>query len=205
MKVKSAIFFAVCGLILNSSPSFSLIQPDDNSVDLAIKYGIKTKGNSTTYILGTNWVQDNTGAILNIYSPFIQIAVKSGNQNITGNIDEDVKIIKEKLKNTISAIKTKNEVRFILSFCGDSPYFSQKYKAYIIDINTSNKAKIKPKKTSQQKEADKDGFNPEHPYSAVNCYIFKFDDISKLKEYYFIVASEDGKEIKYKLNNSEIF
>ena len=104
----------------------------------------------------------------------------------------------------------KNEVRFLVAIYGDTEDFAQNYESYIMDVaeyNSSNKSKkiVKPKKADAQKIADKDGFVPEHPFSAINCYTFKFSDLFDLKEYFFVIKSKDGQEFKYKINNSEIF
>ena len=202
--------FSLILLFLSNVPSYAIIKIDDDSVDLAIKYGLKMKGNSVDYIMGPNWINDGKGRILNVYSPFIQLVMKSQTQGSTLDINEDVKNIKLRLQRDITKIKEKDEIRFIVSIYGDKDDFAQKYKAYIIDANmisspSNPNNNIKPKKTSNQKIAEHDGYDPKHPYSAINCYIFKFDDLANLKEYYFVLVSDSGDEIKYKINNAEIF
>ncbi|MFH0702626.1 MAG: hypothetical protein V2B14_03700 [bacterium] len=215
MKLKNLIILIILSIfvfIVNIGQSFALIKIDDESVNLAIKYSIKMKGMPTRDILGSNWLSDETGRILNIYSPFIQIIMKSTNQGTSGNPEEDIKNIKKILNNSINKIKIKNEIRFIIAIYGDKEDFAQKYNAYIIEADKYyspdkfSKNKIKPKKINTQKIAERDGFHPAHPFSAVNCYVFKFDDILKLKSYYFVLTSENNEEIlKYKINNNEIF
>jgi hypothetical protein len=188
----------------------ALVKIDDSSVDLAIKYGIKMKDTSLENVLGTNWLNDSNGRILNIYSPFIQIAMKSKTKPSVGDREEDLKIAKSLLNYDITKIKNRNEVRFLVSLYGDDVNFAKNYKAFIVETNKySNsipeKFKISPKKISVQKIADKDSFHPKHPFSAVNCYVFKFDNIFQLKEYYFILVSNSKDEIKYKINNENIF
>ncbi|MDD3013386.1 MAG: hypothetical protein PHC34_06745 [Candidatus Gastranaerophilales bacterium] len=196
--------------IFNSLSSSALVKIDDNSIDLAIKYGIKMKGSSTENILSTNWVNDGNGRILNIYSPFIQIAMKSANKPSTGDAEEDLKMVKNLLQYDITKVKNKNEIRFIVAIYGDNINFAKNYKAYIIEANKfsntlKEKDKINPNKSSIQKIADKDNFHPKHPFSGINCYSFKFDNLFKLKEYYFILVSDNKDEIKYKINNENIF
>jgi|GEM_PF-3417255 len=196
--------------IFSSLSAYSLVKIDDNSVDLAIKYGVKMKGNSVENILGTNWKNDGSGRILNIYSPFIQVAMKSTTKPSSGELDEDIKTVKNLLKYDITKVKNRNEVRFLVSFYGDNADFAKNCKAYIVEANKFSKDlkeqdKITPKKTSVQKIADKDNFHPKHPFSAVNCYTFKFDKIFNLKEYYFILVSDNKEEVRYKINNEEIF
>lgn len=206
MKIRKSFILCLLLLLTGYNPSYSIIKLDNESVDLAIKYSFKTKNNSAEYILGPNWINDGTGRILNIYSPFIQLVIKSQNHNFGENAEKDVSDIKSVMNNDILKIKNKNEVRFIVSIYGDKENFAEKYKAYITDkIDENNKNIIKPKKFSNQKIAEKDFFNRKYPYSAINCYIFKFNDLEKLKEYYFVLVSEQGDEIKYKINNNEIF
>lgn len=197
-------------LFCSSLPSNAIIKLDDNSVDLAVKYGIKMQGSSRDVILGENWINDGTGMFLNIYSPFIQVVMRVKDENTTDNPVQDLKNIRQKLKPQIDKIKELNEVRFISSLCGDNEEFAKDYKAYIISAEelynkNPNKKLIKPKKSKLQKVAEKDNYVPKHPYSAVNSYIFNFSDISGLKNYVFVLLSGDGKEIKYFINNNKIF
>jgi len=209
MKLVKLIVLFLLTFVFGSLSSYALVKIDDNSVDLAIKYGVKMKGYSIENILNTNWVNDGNGRILNIYSPFIQIAIKSTNKPTSGDTEEDLKTVKNLLQYDITKIKNKNEIRFLVALYGDSIDFAKKYKAYIVEADKisyiKERDKITPKKSSIQKFADKDGFYPKHPFSAVNCYIFKFDNLFKLKEYYFILVSDNKDEIKYKINNEEIF
>ena len=209
MKIKSLFIAGLIVFAFSTASSQALIKIDDESVDLAIKYGIKSKDNPKNEILGSNWMNDYTGRTLNIYSPFVQIAIKAADQNTSGSPEEDLKIIKKRLAANITKVKNQNEIRFIIDIYGDSEDFAQKYKASIVDAesyyNSKNKVTIKPKKSSLQKVADKDNYVPSHPYSAVNCYTFKFEDLFKLKEYFFILNSESGEKIEYKINNQEIF
>ena len=202
------IILIAISILLSPASSYAIIKIDDNSVDLAIKYGLKMKGNSVDYIMGPNWINDGNGRILNVYSPFIQLVMKSQNQGSTDNMQEDIKNIKIRLEKDITKIKTKNEIRFIVSIYGDKEDFAQKYKAFIVDANLisdSIKSQIKPKKINNQKIAERDQFDPKHPYSAINCYTFKFNDLANLKDYYFVIVSDNGDQVKYKINNAEIF
>jgi len=206
--IKLMILFLLT-FVFSSLSSYALVKIDDNSVDLAINYGVKMKGSSIESTLGTNWVNDGNGRILNIYSPFIQVAMKTTSKPTTGDAQEDLKMIRNLLKYDITKIKNKNEIRFLVAIYGDSIDFAKNYKAYIIEtdkiLNIKEQDKILPKKISVQKLADKDGFHPRHPFSAINCYTFKFDNLFKLKDYYFILVSDNKDEIKYKINNEEIF
>lgn len=206
--VKIIILFLLT-FIFSTLSSYSLVKIDDNSIDLAIKYGIKMKGSPTESILGTNWLNDGNGRILNIYTPFIQVAMKSSSKPSAGESEEDIKLVKNLLQYDITKVKNKNEIRFLVAVYGDTIDFATQYKAYIIETDKissiKEKDKINPKKSSVQKIADKDEYHPKHPFSAVNCYTFKFDNLFNLKEYYFILVSDNKDEIKYKINNEEIF
>ena len=105
MKLKKVAILSILAFLFSVNSSFALIKIDDDSVDLAIKYGIKMKNSSTSDILGANWINDGTGRILNIYTPFIQLVMKSINLRSTGNNIEDLKLFKEKLGNKPEKIK----------------------------------------------------------------------------------------------------
>ena len=210
MKYLNLFLLSIITFILGTTSSLALIKIDDESIDIAITYGLKSKGMSTRDLLNSNWINDGTGQILNIYSPFIQIATKTTDQNSTGKVEEDLKAIKKRLSTKIDRIVDKNEVRFLVALYGNTEDFAQNYKAHIIDVNEYNgpnqkKNIIKPRKADIQKIAEKDNFAPLHPFSSVNCYVFKFNDLFELKEYYFVLTNEKGEEVKYKINNEEIF
>lgn len=210
MKLNNLLILVIITFILSVNSSFALIKIDKDSIDLAIKYGLKSKGLDTKDFLDSNWINDGNGRILNIYSPFIQIASKTTNQTAMGTTEEDIKNVKNRLITKINKIMDNNEVRFLVALYGDSENFAKNYKAYIIDASQSVDAskeskKINPKKSHFQQVAEKDGFVREHPYSAVNCYTFKFDNLFNLKEYYFILKPENGEEIKYYINNEKVF
>ena len=201
-------FLFVIILIFISNPCFALVKIDNESVDLAIKYGIKSKGLLKEDLLGANLINDNSERILSIYSPFIQIAVKSSAQNTSDNLDNDVKNARECLKTTISRIKEKNEIRFIVEMYGDKEDFAQNYTALISrdeSLSKKNNKIYKPRKSSTQKIASRDGFNPLHPYSAFNCYIFSFEDLFSLKDYYLFLVSKSVETYKFRINNDNIF
>jgi len=210
MKLFQISLLTLFAVIYAAIPSYALIKIDDDSIDLAIKYGLKMKGQETRDILGNNWISDSEGRVLTVYSPFIQLVTKSNAQASTGNPDEDIKNVKNNLSNEIKKISNKNEVRFIVDLYGDTPDFAKNCTSFIIDeneYNSNSKEKnfIKPKKQTAQKIADKDNYDPKHPFSAINLYTYKFDTVSKLKEYYLVIVSSDGKETKFKVNNSQIF
>jgi hypothetical protein len=211
MKIK-AVFLSLLLAIFFAAPSFALIKIDNESVDLAIDYAIKVKGNSSDDILGKNWLNDGTGRILNIYTPFIQIVMRAQDFSLSGDTPEDVKNIKKLMAKKITSIKKQDNIRFIVSVYGDKDDFAQKYTAYIVDENqivTKGKKKeplkLMPIKAEVDKIAERDAFNPLHPYSAVNSYNFNFAAINKLKTYYFVVS--DGKEevVRFLINNNDIF
>lgn len=208
MEFKKLSILAIFAFYFSINSSFALVKLDDESIDIAIKYSIQMKNSPTSDILAANWINDGTGRILNIYTPFIQLVMKSINMRSTGTGIQDIKLFREKLGNKPEKIKKQNEVRCIISLYGDNDKFARNYKAYIVDdVNYAAKTgkTIKPFKSSVQKTADKDSFNSIHPYSAVNCYDFKYKDIANLKDYYFILVSDTGEEIKYRISNNQIF
>jgi len=211
MKIKAVIFSLLLAVFF-AAPSFALIKIDNESVDLAISYAIKVRGSATDEILGKNWLNDGTGRILNVYTPFIQIVMKAQDYRLSGETAEDIKNLKKLMAKRISAVKRQNTVRFIVSLYGDKDDFAQNLTAYIEDESqmvTKGKKKaylkIMPVKSQADKIAERDAFNPLHPFSAVNSYNFSFTSVEKLKTYYFVVS--DGKEevVRFLINNKDIF
>lgn len=204
---KYGILSLITALIL-INPTSALIKMDDTSIDLAIKYGLKMKDASTRERLGPNWINDNSGKSLYVYSPFIQLVAKSTKQASSGNIDSDVISIKKTITPYIKGIQTKNEIRYIIDLHGDSTDFAKNYKAQVVSANNyinKETSTLNPKKSNIQTIADKDNYDVRHPFSAVNVYTFKFDEISKFKEYYLIITSDKGIQTQFIIDNSKIF
>lgn len=206
----------------------ALINLDDESVKIAIKYGLDNKYSSTKELMGPNWIEGEGGLLITVFSPFIQLATKAKSQNVPGSSDEDIVLVKKRLGRQLNQIKTRQQVRFIVQLTGDSPKFAKEYTAKIEQIRDPEQVekeeakkgkgfwvfkskgakkpkKIAPDKTIQQTVAEMDHYNPMHPYSATNSYNFDFEAVNKFDKFYFILIGPDEKEQRYMVDKNAIF
>jgi hypothetical protein len=222
--ILSALF-----IVVTISKTPALINLDDESIKIAIKYGLDNRYSDTKTILGPNWIEGEDGFILTVYSPFIQLATKARSQNVPGASDEDIKLVKKRLGRQLNQITTRQEVRFIVQIVGSNPGVCKDYKAYVEEFKEPEeteedaegkkegkgfwifkKRDSKPKKLKADKEviqnkADLDNYNPLMPYSCFNSYNFKFDAINKLDKFYFVLEGPKEKERRYLVEKNVIF
>lgn len=210
------------------SKANALINLDDESVKIAIKYGLDNKYSSAKEMLGPNWIEGEEGILITVFSPFIQLATKAKSQNVPGSSDEDIILVKRRLGRQLNQIKTRQQVRFIVQLVGNSPDFAKDYSAKVeemrdpdvVEKEESNKGKgfwvfkskgaKKPKKIApdqivQQQSAEMDNYNPVHPYSATNSYNFDFEQVNKYDKFYFILIGPDEKEMRFLVDKNAIF
>ena len=221
------IILAVFCMGLFTNQANALINIDDESIKISIKYGLDNKYSTSKELLGPNWIEGENGVIISIYSPFIQLATKAKSQNVPGATDEDIILVKRRLGRQLNQIKTRQDVRFIVQIVGDDPGFAQKFKAHIeeyIENPDSEEAKkegkgfwifknkgprkakkITPGNEVKQPKAELDHYNPVHPYSATNSYNFTFAQVDKYDKFYFVLTGADEKPIKFLIDKNAIF
>jgi hypothetical protein len=232
-KLLLLLFVAITGLFMTASATRALINLDDESVRIAIKYGLDNKYSTTKTLLGPNWKEGPDGIILTIYSPFIQLATKSKSQNVPGSTDEDIILVKKRLGRQLNQITTRQEVRFIVQLVGDEPGFCKDYSArveqylepdenkeeaeetdeakkegkgfWIFKKRAKKAKKLTPNKEVKQNQAEMDSYHPLHPYSCVNSYNFNFDRINDFDKFYFILIGPKEEEIKFLVDKNVIF
>lgn len=215
------------GFILQNA--FALINLDDESVKIAIKYGLDNKYSTSKELLGPNWIEAENGVLITVYSPFIQLATKAKSQNVPGSSEEDIRLVKRRLGRQLNQIKTRQEVRFIVQLVGSDESFAKRFTAHLLEIpgeSTEKKTKKKgegkgfwifkakgprkPKKipatkSVQQSIADLDHFNPVLPYSATNSYNFDFEKVNKWNKFYFVLTDGEKTEIRVEIDKNAIF
>lgn len=211
-------------LMVNSA--LALINLDDESVKIAIKYGLDNKYSTSKELMGPNWIEADNGVIISIYSPFIQLATKAKSQNVPGSSEEDIKLVKRRLGRQLNQIKTRQQVRFIVQVVGPNEAFAKELDAHLLEIpgeSTEIKKKEgkgfwifkdkgprKPKKIPatdvvKQSVADLDHFNPVLPYSATNSYNFDFEKVNKWNKFYFVLTDGEKYEVKVEIDKNAIF
>lgn len=228
MKRLALVVSFILILVLSvSQKSFALINLDDESIKISIKYGLDNKYSSSKELMGPNWMEDESGAILTIFSPFIQLASKAKSQNVPGSTDEDIKLVKKRLGRQLNQITVRQEVRFIVQICGSDPDIGTKYKGKVEEYldpeeikaskaeegkgfwvfkKRERKAKtFQPAKEILQNVAELDNYNPYLPYTAVNSYNYEFETINNLNKFYFVITGPNEKEIKFLIEKNVIF
>ncbi|MEW5821922.1 MAG: hypothetical protein AB1782_17135 [Cyanobacteriota bacterium] len=227
MKRVLVLFIALVVSLVTISETFALINLDDESVKISIKYGLDNKYSTTKELMGPNWIEGENGVIITIYSPFIQLASKAKSQNVPGSSDEDILLVKRRLGRQLNQIKTRMDIRFIVQLVGDDETFAKEYDARIEEVQDEedtaeeqkkgkgfwifkDKGPKKPKKVSpesivKQNKAELDNWNPVHPYSATNSYNFDFERVNKFEKFYFILVGPDEKETRFLVDKNAIF
>ena len=66
---------AVCSFILGGfSPACAIQSLTDGGINRSVIYGLENQQVGLKGFLGANWIEGKDGALLNIYTPFIEIA-----------------------------------------------------------------------------------------------------------------------------------
>lgn len=153
-KVIILTMLILCGLGFCINKANALINIDDESVKIAIKYGLDNKYSTTKELLGPNWIEGEDGVIITIFSPFIQLATKAKSQNVPGSSDEDIVLVKRRLGRQLNEIKTRQEIRVIVQLIGNNADFCKKYEAYIEEAVDADDKKTDDTKTANTKTDD---------------------------------------------------
>lgn len=229
-KLTLIALLALFAVLISSNSAKALINLDDESVKIAIKYGLDNKYSTTKDLLGPNWIEGEGGILITIFSPFIQLASKAKSQNVPGSSDEDIILVKRRLGRQMNQITTRQEVRFIVQLVGDDEGTCKGYEAHIEEIlneedfydesgqektkgfwffkkkaSEVKAKKITPEKVVKQNSAELDHYNPVHPYSCTNSYNFNFEKVNKYEKFNFVLKGPDDKEIKFVVDKNAIF
>jgi len=219
---------SILSLFITFNTAHALIKLDPDSIKIAIKYGLDNKYSTSKSILGPNWMEGDDGVIINIFSPFIQLATKAKSQNVPGASEEDIILVKKRLGKQLNEIQTRQEIRIIVQLVGDKEDFGKNYEAYIEEFIEKNEndakdgdkevgfwlfkfkkhksaAKITPNKEIRQDKAELDSYNPYHPYSCTNSYNFSFDKVNKLEKFNVVLKGPKDKQIKFLVEKNVIF
>lgn len=227
-KILLSSVIAALVLCVFVNKAMALIVLDDESVKIAIKYGLENKFSTSKILLGPNWLDNERGVIVNIYTPFIQLATKAKSQNVPGTSEEDIRLVKRRLGRQLKQIRTRDEVRFIVQLVGAKEDFGNKVKAHVepyippeekpteeelenrswfqkITGKLKDGGKVYPEKSILQDVATLDSYNPALPYSVVNSYNFDFGKIKDYDQFYLILSTPNEEPVKFLINRDEIF
>lgn len=206
---------AVAGglLVLMASflPAHALLKMDRKSIDAALVYGMKNQKSGLYNLLGTNWIEGEGGALLNVYSPFMMLAGKAAKGGYPSRpTKSDLDKARARFGKEVafySDPKNKVQVKFAVSFYGNTPDFAKSYTARIHGIGRGKEFDLKPAKQLLDQIADPIS-NPTKgsaAYEAVNSYYFNFADIEDLQEYQLVLESPKAPPLTFRINNERLY
>jgi hypothetical protein len=198
------------GLAGFSLPAWGIIPMDKQSIDAALVYGMKNQKASLSTLLGPNWIENEDGALLNVYTPFMVLATKASKGGFPSNpAKSDLQAARKKYGKYVAFYgdpKNRLEVKFAVSFYGNSPSFAKSYEARIEGFGRGKEFNLKPVKRYLDQIADpvKNGLT-QGQYEAVNSYYFNFKDIANLEEFKLIMESPTGPPISFRIRTAQLY
>lgn len=209
-KLFSILSITTLAMAVGMPLASAIIPMDTHNIDAAIVYGMKNQKLGIANILGPNWIENEDGALLNVYTPFMVLATKAARGNYPINpTKSDLKAARKKFgKYTAFYMDPNNrhEVKFAVSFYGDSPTFAKTYEARIEGTGRGKEFSLKPTKRYPDQIADpvKNGLT-QGKYEAINSYYFKLSDVINLDEFRLILESPNGKPISFRIRGDRLY
>jgi hypothetical protein len=207
----TSVGLTATGLTVTPLPAaYALIRMDNESVEMALRYGMMNQNNGYTGLLGNNWIEGQEGALLNVYSPFMLLATRASKANFPVQPTEaDIKKAKNKFASTIShytdAAETQR-IKFAVSFFGNDAYFAVKSTARLVGVAEGREVILKPSKEYRQPSLTvKPSEIIRGKFEAVNSYYFNFEDVVKFDHYELVVTPPDGQPLYFKLDNQQLY
>lgn len=196
-----------------SSAAWALVTMDDATINHAIRYGAIKGGKGFEELLGPNWKTGPNGMLLNIYTPYMQLAAQAYKMRLPRELDaKQMKAVKQRLRRDIRFLKDENErqyVKFAVSLYGDRPDFAPEWNAHIVGVGRGREYTLEPFKRSRPGKVARSPYaaSDAQPYEAINAYYFALKEITKLDgDYRFVLThTPTGQTVPFKLNNEEIY
>ena len=209
MKYISTLLLVI-GLLCNTSAQ-ALQSLTDGGITRAVIYGLENQQTTLKPFLGNNWVEGKDGALLNVYTPFIEIArsIVQHKAGPTTPTAEDVIAARKKCIEDIHYIYHHPTVKFMISLFGSDINFAKNYYAVLEGVGRGRNVRLLPAKSFRQAVAHKEEGQKFKPYTAINAYYFKFEDIAQLDSYTLRLYGKDkeGEEkepIEFKIENRQL-
>lgn len=189
-----------------SFPAMAWIQLSDESINQAIRYGMENQNEGLSTFLGGNWREGADGTLLNIYTPFIEIARSATHRNLPSNPTEDEIVdARKKMVEDISYIYQHQQAKFSVALYGNSPGFAKEYFARLEGVGKGRSIVLYPDITRPQYAAEKEPDAKLNPYSAINTYVFKFADVAPLENMTLYLYGKGVPEITFKMRAKDIW
>lgn len=196
----------VIGVSVGSAPALALTHLSDRTINEAVVYGLENQETDLSTFLGGNWREGQGGALLNIYTPYIEIARSVQHRNISGDniTPEVVAEARQKAIEDVHYIWRHPKVKFMVSLYGETPRFAREYFAVIEGVGKGRNFTIHPTKSIPQYLAEEEKGAVERPFTAINAYHFKYEDIAPLDEFTLKLYGKGMEPITFKIRNNEI-
>ncbi len=183
--------------------ALAIVTLSDSTINDAVRYGLENQDVGLSSFLGSNWREGSDGALLNIYTPYMEIARSAARQKMTDTPNaKDIAKARQEIIEDIDYIWHHPSVKFMVSMFGDNPGFAKNYYARIEGVGRGRTYTIYPTKRIPQNLADKEEGAELNPYTAVNSYHFNFDQVAPMDEFTFILYGDNVKPMSFKVNNA---
>lgn len=193
------------GLISVFQPACALMPLSDRSINEAVQYGLENQETGLSTFLGSNWKEGQDGALLNIYTPFIEIARFAAKRQGSPNPSpEKIAEVRHEIRKDIDYIWQHPTVKFMVSLYGDNPSFAKNLYAMIEGVGRGRTYRLYPAVSIPQYLATQEKGVDIKPYAAINAYHFKFEDIEQLDEYELKLYGKGITPITFKILNKGI-
>lgn len=203
-KCLSALMLWSVTTALAMAPAQALVKVGDTeSINMAIKYGIKKKDLGFSGILGPNWIEGSDGTLVNVYTPFMMLATQASKKGIDVADTAGIKEAKKRMARIIGQIQDEHEpqeIKFSAAIYGDKANIGSTYQAIIEGEGRGRSATVKPRRVFLDKTANQN--DAATVFEAVNAYYFKFSDLENFETIRFILKSpQDEKSFTININD----
>jgi hypothetical protein len=201
--------FIPLGLALFASPAVALVRMDRESIDMALKYGIKHQGSTFQELLGPNWIEGPDGILVNVYTPFMLLASRAAKGGFPIEpSDTDLQAARTKYARTIRDFGDEAHppnVKFALSLQVNSPYEAAYTKAFVEGYAKGRLLRLKPTRSYPQPSATllQQGNKP--VYDAISSYYFSFPEVAEMETFDLVLEPKDKPPIRIPVNNQSIY
>jgi hypothetical protein len=204
----------VCLVLWLSAPlatSWALVPADPQNFTHAVKYGLSYSGGKIRKVLGTNWVEGAGGALLNVYSPYMVVAVKAFKLKGIGYppSEKELKEAKAKCGREISYFQDPNnvlEIKMAVFLQGETATWPKGLMFRLKGDGNGRSYELKPRRTAVPKAATESAIR-KGIYEAIVSGYFRYSDVEKLEgDYRLVIERADGTEwVSFKLNNDWLY
>jgi hypothetical protein len=207
MRVLTSLMTAatVIGLYVTVAPAHAITPLSHSTINQAVEYGLENQDLGLSSFLGSNWREGNDGALLNIYTPFMEIARHASHKKFPNRpTEDDVAAARKTLTEDIFYIWTHPTVKMMVSMYGTTPNFGKEYFAVIEGVGKGRSFTIYPSTSIPQYLATKEKNVTYKPFNAINAYHFKYEDLAPLDEFTLKLYGKNVEPITFKMMSKDI-